>query len=611
MEASRQALVAVGAWFLLTAQAPPPDAGRISAFGTYQGYSEPIYDGHRRVSQYVTVRDGTRLAVDVYRPTKDGKIVDTPLPVVWTFTPYNRATRTASGEVRPSDASQLSLVSYGYVVAIADVRGKGASFGVRNGPADANETNDAYDITEWLARQPWANGKVGMTGCSYYGATALQAARSGAPSLKAAFVGTTMFDQYGTFAQGGITAAGLLDDSVSPQSVSEVDADKDRKLVAQALALRAQNTLTGKFFASTPFRDDMNPYTKSRWWEVGSFYPYVDQIRDDVGIYVYGGYHDLYADQTVLKYNNIRGSKKLAYGDWVHCETPGFRMDTERLRFFDHWLKGVSNGVMSEKPVHVYVSRAEDGTEWRGLDEWPDAPKSRYYLSTEDSAGPGARGAQRPLFSGGLQAAAPREAKPIVIEHLPPVQPVVIYGTMRAGVDPISATFTLPPQTDWMEVVGSPVVRLWISAPATDADVFVYLEHVNRMGGAQVISRGVLRASHRKTGKAPFDTGSLPWQTHRRADHQPLEPGKPVALDLALSPTAYTFRPGDLVRLAVTTRSPSGSGAETPVTLLSDAAHPSWLDLPLTDTRDAALNPDRSDDRAFARPRYLLTGERK
>lgn len=171
-----------------------------------------------------------------------------------------------------------------------------------------------------------------------------------------------------------------------------------------------------------------------------------------------------------------------------------------------------------------------------------------------------------------------------------PASPVVIYGTVRAGIDPHSATFTLPAGA-FREIIGSPSVRLWVSSSTDDADVYVYLEHVNRMGGAQVIARGALRASHRRTGTAPYETDGTPWQPHRRADAQPLEPGKPVALDIALSPTAYTYRPGDLLRLAVTTRRPGAGPAAAALTVISDAEHPSWLEVPDTDTRDAALDP--------------------
>jgi putative CocE/NonD family hydrolase len=579
------------------AQAAEP----VSRFGAYEGYSEVKYDGYQRTSEYVTVRDGTRLAIDIYRPTLKGQVATERLPVVWSFTPYNRATRDAEGRITPSNAAQLSLIPYGYIVAIADVRGKGASFGVRKGPADSNEMSDAGDLIDWLAKQPYTNGNIGMMGCSYFGFTALQGAFSGSPHLKAVFVGTTAFDQYGTFAAGGIPSEGLLDDVVPADVVVEVDADKDRKLVLQALKEHEKNTPTGKFFASTPFRDDVNPFTGTRWWEAASVYSNLSKVRPDVGFYIYGGYYDLYADQTVIKYNNLRNPKKLAFGNWPHCEAPGFRLDRERLRFFDYWLKGIQNNVMSEPPVHVYVTRAKDGTEWRSLPEWPK-PKSvsRFFLSSAKySAGPGvARGRESAVAAGMLQTAAPpKGTPPVEIRDLPDVDPLVIYGTARANVDTYSATFTLPPQQVNREIIGSPVARLWISTPATDADIHVYLEAVNRMGGAEIISRGVLRASRRATGEPPYDMGGLPWQTHRRADAKPLKPNEMVALDIALSPTAYTIRPGDLLRLAVTTRPPFGKSDMQPplVRVHSTDEHPSYIEIPEVDTQALALDPDETE----------------
>jgi putative CocE/NonD family hydrolase len=513
------------------------------------------------------------------------------LPVVWSFTPYNRATRLPDGTISPPRAYGR-LLANGYVIAIADVRGKGASFGVRNGPADANETNDAYDITEWLAAQPWSSGTVGMTGCSYFGATALQAARARAPSLKAVFVGTTMFDQYDTFANGGIASAGLYDDIVSADRVAQVDEDRDRTLVTEAQQAHQANTRTGQFFASTPFRDDVNPYTQDRWWVTASFYPYVKQIRPDVGLYIYGGYYDVYSDQTVTKFLNAGPNAKLTYGNWPHCESPGFDLDAERLRFFDHWLKGADNGVMSEPPVHVYVGRGEDGSEWRALDRWPvDAVRTRYYLSDESYTSPPDQAPQMSLLEASLTANEPGSATgPVVIAPPSTAGPVLSYGMPRAGVEPYSATFTLGSQDKWREIVGSPTARLWVSSPEADADVYVYLIAVREHGGPNIISRGVLRASRRRAGEAPYDTGGLPWHTHRRADEQKLEPGVPVALDIVLSPTAYTIRPGDQLRLAITTRPPGQSAKPAPpLTLHLGKGLRSYLELPDVDTRDRAI----------------------
>jgi len=570
------------------------ETGRISAFGRYEGYSPESYDGRVRESRYVTVRDGTRLAVDIYRPTRNGKLAEEKLPVIWLFTPYNRATRDASGRVVTHKAINLGFTRHGYVVAIADVRGKGASFGIRSGPADANETRDAYDLTEWFATQPWSSGKVGMTGCSYYGATALQALKARPPHLKAVFAGTTTFDQYETFGHGGIASAGLADDSRAAEAVVEVDADKDRRDWKAAMALHAQNPKTGTFFASTPFRDDVNPYTGDDWWRTGSFYPYLDAMNDGAALYLYGGYRDVFPDQTITHYLNAGPRTKLAFGDWPHCDTPGFAMDTERLRFFDHWLKGVDNGIMAEAPVHVQVRRAVDGTEWRALDHWPtEAKRSRLFLTMQ--AAPkqiGVRGEIASLHAAALSATAPAQAGEVVIQSVPTGIPSVEYGLPRTGVDAYSATFTLPAQEKWREIIGSGNVRLWMSAPAGDADLYVYLEAVHGMGGVDVVARGSLRASHRKTGTAPYKVDGVPWQTHARADHQPLTPGEPVALDIALTPTAITLRPGDLLRLAVTSRPPvprPDAPPPPPITLYIDPARPAWLEIPDVDTRAQAM----------------------
>lgn len=594
------ALVALALQMTATA-APPTD----SSFGVYADDRTLGFDGYARTSEYVPARDGVRLAIDVYRPMRRGVVAPERLPVVWVFTPYNRAVRSPDGQIVPP-YEYARLLANGYAVAIADVRGKGASFGTRNGPADRYETNDAYDLTEWLARQPWSTGKIGMTGCSYFGATALQALRAQAPQLRAVFVGTTMFDQYATFAQGGIPAAGLLDDTFSAATVVEVDTDTDRQLLAQALREHEANTRTGRFFASTPFRDDVNPFTQDRWWETASFYPYLSQLRNPAGVYIYGGYYDLYADQTVYKFLNVKGAK-LTFGPWPHCESPGFDMDAERLRFFDYWLKGVDNAVMREPAVHVYVSRAVDGSEWRALSDWPtQAPRIRYYLDDAAFDAPTERGAQKSLREATLSATAPGP-EPAALRIAPPPSagPIVSYGTAVAGVDPYSVTFTLPSQPHWREIIGSPVARLWISTDGADADIHVYLQRVRRNGGVEIISRGVLRASRRKTGPAPYDTGGHPWQTHRRADAQPLQPGVPAQLDIVLSPTAYAVRPGDRLRLAVTTRPPVPHSAPVPpVTLHLDAQHASYLELPDVDTRDQALN------RAIDTTRWLSTQPR-
>ena len=183
---------------------------RISKPGQYSGYSQALYDGHQLTSQYVAMRDGTRLAVDIFRPTLNGKVIEDKLPVLWMHTPYNRRNFIATGS-RAADypGFALRLVEYGYVVAVADFRGLYASFG-RNIAFNRGEwidaaRMDAYDITEWLAKQPWSTGKIGMWGCSATGGSQLQAAHDGAAASESAvFPMSCEFDAYPFGVPGGM-----------------------------------------------------------------------------------------------------------------------------------------------------------------------------------------------------------------------------------------------------------------------------------------------------------------------------------------------------------------------------------------------------------------------
>ena len=106
---------------------------RISKPGQYSGYSQALYDGHQLTSQYVAMRDGTRLAVDIFRPTLNGKVIEDKLPVVWMHTPYNRRNYRDGLTAANYPGKALQLVKYGYVVAVADFRGLYASFGLNTG----------------------------------------------------------------------------------------------------------------------------------------------------------------------------------------------------------------------------------------------------------------------------------------------------------------------------------------------------------------------------------------------------------------------------------------------------------------------------------------------
>ncbi len=158
-------------FFLFAAALTAEEPQRVSRFGEYKGYSQPVYDGWERTSFYIPVRDGTRLAVDLFRPTRGsigGGVETEPLPVVWTANRYRRAV-VEEGKLYTWPEMEPwvgELIRHGYVAAVVDVRGSGASFGRFQGMFNRQETEDSYDVTEWLGTQPWSSGKVGMFGRS-------------------------------------------------------------------------------------------------------------------------------------------------------------------------------------------------------------------------------------------------------------------------------------------------------------------------------------------------------------------------------------------------------------------------------------------------------------
>ena len=201
----------LGAFVLLALSplgAPAEAALQESSFGHYAGYTEPDFDGYRLESAYLTARDGTKLAIDVMRPTRDGYLHDEPLPAVWTNSRYHR--RMMGVPINVALPYLRRVLSHGYVVAAAGVRGSGASFGVSRGLFLPVEAWDGYDVTEWLADQPWCDGNVGMFGASYLGMTQYMTAGTRPPHIKAIVPAVAGFDVYSLVYPGGIYRTDLM-----------------------------------------------------------------------------------------------------------------------------------------------------------------------------------------------------------------------------------------------------------------------------------------------------------------------------------------------------------------------------------------------------------------
>jgi uncharacterized protein len=564
-------------------------APKVSTFNHYSGYSEAVYDGWKRTSQYVATRDGTRLAVDIYRPTLKGKVAEERLPVVWTHHRYQRAAFDPKGKLSMNLSDWLlEVLKHGYVVVAVDARGSGASFGVFEGMFSTRETHDAYDITEWLAAQPWSNGKVGMYSRSYLGITQYMAASQEPPHLKAIFPEVAGTDWYDLLYHGGIYHGPFIEfwtklvkELDVDHPAAPVDADRDRSLLKAAVAEHRKNRDAAELYAAMPFRDSVDPRSGVPVWRDWTPITYLRQIRESkVAVYGLAGWYDRYLrDQTLLFRNLDPKLRKLTVGPWTHTQEDHMDFAAEHLRWWDYWLKGIDNHVMDDAPVHYYVMGEPGATAWHSAPAWPLPQEKRtaYYFGPGKSLGTAApQGQGRDEKTVDYSAAVDPDPRWSLETRFPEL----------SAHDAKGLSYTTPPLTAPLEVTGYPLVHLWISSSATDADLFVYLEEVDAKGRSRYVSEGMLRASNRATADPGYDTAGLPWHRGNRADRQPLKPGEPVELVFDLYPTSTRFAAGH--RLRVTVTGADARNARTPrlsppprLTLYREAGRTSYVELPV------------------------------
>lgn len=581
-------------------------AERVSRPGEYRGYSSPTYDGYRRTSFYIPMRDGVRLAVDLLRPTRGGQLPTERLPVVWTHHRYNRAFFTgdtlvdyAAGFGRGIDV----LLHHGYIVAAVDTRGGGASFGTQQGFFMPEEARDAYEVTEWLAIQPWSSGKVGMTGRSYLGITQLFAAAQAPPHLVAIFPEMYVFEWWPFIHPGGIfrddfftkwqyltrqldNAAVFTWGPLRFSGVAPVDGPAGRAQRDSAIRGHTVNRDMFSMWRDVPFRDSRDAVTGQEILAERSPSTYLKQINAS-GIAVYGlaGWLDAFPRDAFLWYANLTVPQKLVVGPWFHGQTTGFDLGRERLRWFDYWLKGIDNGIMREPPIWYQVMEAPPERAWRSSRTWPPAGTRRttWYVT-------GARGSESSLAMQPPRPTAPADS--MTVDTTASLGPGnrwantyggdVGYPDLAAN-DARGFSYTTTPLTRAVEVIGHPIVHVWLTSSTRDADLMVTLSDVGPDGRSTYVTEGVLRASRRTQGRPPHRNLGLPWPSGRSTDVKPLGSApEPVTLDLL--PTARRFNVGHRIRLTI-----NGADRHTHLavpgaprlTILRDARHPTRVELPI------------------------------
>jgi hypothetical protein len=582
-----------------TGYAQPQAEQKVSAPGQYSGYTSPEYKSFAVTSQYVTMRDGVRIAVDIYMPT-DGPVRD-KFPTILVMTPYHRASVTDQGVVQREAADPKSeyrvVLSYGYAFVVADVRGTGASFGYRPTVFAPAEQKDTNDLINWIVAQPWSDGKVGMMGQSYLGTMQFLAAAQENPALKCIAPRYSLFDLYDIVYPGGLLdnvfisayklAVTYLDGNKTVPDYDvwpskPVDADTDGSLLAQATKEHEKSFDMTEAAKQVPFRD--STYTAGD----GSLLGYRDsdvvghlqQIEDSgVAIYNMGGWFDGYTRDTLTIMDTMTNPSKLLIGPYFHIqhfENSGI----EHVRWFDWCLKGVQNGIDKEPPYYIYTMGRD---QWRFADQWPlpEQQLTPYYFGSGNA----------------ITTTKPAEASAAdeyLTDYTSTSQTAGRWSCLagvnceypeRAELDKKNLTYTTPPLQQDLEVTGNPVVHLFVSSTATDGAFFVYLEDIDENGVVNYITEGELKASLRKLEPRPWKP-DLPWHRSYAEDATPLTPGQVEEIVIDLEPTSNVFLKGHSLRVSIAGWDNGNFGGpqfDPPptISMYRDSTHASYIELPI------------------------------
>ncbi len=612
----------------------------ISEFGKYQGYSEAVYDGTQRTSDYLTLSDGTRLAYDLIIPTHKGVPADKPLPVLFKYTPYGRTWTIfdKNGKFMIGDFADLdwptkamlrvryivmgdkgrlldplfrdswldSVVKYGYIVVSVDRPGTGASFASPTPGSMETAARFENEILDWIAAQPWSDGNIGMYGESQQAMVQFAAASTGNPHLKAILPAASQVNIYQAVEYpGGIynkafealvaSSIPLLDRLATP-----VDSDPNGVLLNQARESRknipgVQSTIESA--AQCPYHDSTAPNGVSPWL-IYDLYPFIDRINQThTAIYMTVGWYDIFTADMFYWYDNLSVPKRLTVRPTDHSQVSANLSDlnygVEALRWLDYWLKGIDNGIMDEAPIHYYLQDGAKKGTWQVSDRWPlEGQKMTPFYFGQGRTGSVASANDGSLTSALPDAAAASDAYTVdytttsgTKTRWGAIEEPHEYPDMQTH-DTQALTYTTQPLEADTEVTGHPVVHLWLNTSAPDLDIFVYLEEVDGSGRSTYITEGDLRASHRKLSQAPFNNLGLPYQTHDQGDLEPVPNGEPFEMVFSLLPSSYQFHAGS--RLRITVAFADAGNFDTPVLnpaptldLLRDAAHPSYVEIPI------------------------------
>src|SRR5215813_5152544 len=455
----------------------------------------------------ILMRDGTELAATLYLPAQPAAAPPrgddpaqppaTPVPALLEYLPYRKDDAMLARDYE----LYAYMTSHGYAGARVDIRGTGSSGGdLPEGEYTEQEQLDAEDVIAWLAAQPWCTGAVGMWGISWGGFNAIQVAVRRPPALKAIIAVDASDD---LFHDDVHYIDGLLHLDEYALMIDQLNA------LPPAPGFPLDEQTLARRFDSEPWlvtwlaRQQDGPY-----WRRASLRPDYDRLT--IPAFLIGGWYDGYRDSVPRMLAAALGPVKTMIGPWNHTfphdavPGPAVEWRADAVRWWDHWLKGAENGIMSEPPVTVYVR------DWHPPD--PDLAEIPGRWRTE-TAFPPERTTYRSWYCGPERDLAPEPPRSgaVALRCVPSggVEAGHWWGELtvdQRGADAFSLVFDTPPLEEDVEILGFPLVMLNGAADAEPLHWFGRLCDVAPYGTVTLVTGGG------RSGRADpqRDGGSLP-----------------------------------------------------------------------------------------------------
>jgi predicted acyl esterase len=536
-----------------------------------------------RVDEHVKipVSAGHELDANIYRPDSEGSF-----PVILSPCPYFFDDQVAP--LRPVGFTHLRghmesgdpvfYVRRGYVHVLVNIRGTGRSGGAFDN-LGSGTIDDVCDAIAWLVDQPWCDGNIGMFGASYFSLISNHVAARAPEGLKCVFAPFAWTDAYrDRFYHGGILNHGftqawfatLPDTTFGPGLQASWEPERFQEALEVARHDRELNAVPFlRKVLAEPDAGDHRTILELLLQAVDSPYYRERSVNYTTASTVpayFGACWGVYGNHlpgAFRAFEQWKGPKKLTIGPPIYLDRPLYQYAYESLMWFDHWMKGVENGIMNEAPINLFLEGS--GGEWKAAQQWP-LPETRwtpFYLHEDGIL------SEHEFW--------PNEAPSTYVDS--PYE----RGELR---------FTTPAFVEATEVCGPIALKLFASTTTQEVLWFVSLLEIDERGAERLLTRGWLRGSHRALDVEL----SRPFQPyHPHTSRESLEENRIYEFDIEVRPYAIRMRPG--ARLALRVKSvddeePANalqaiavghiwSPASSRVSVYHDGDHPSALLLPI------------------------------